>query len=133
MRHVILASHHRFADGMKDTLEFIGGVENVTAVSAYVDDTPLEETVSKIFAEIPPEDEVLVLTDIMQGSVNQAFAPYISDHVFLVAGVNVACCLELTLETGPLSPEVIRETIAQASQQMVFMNECQVEDCEDDE
>lgn len=133
MRHVILASHHRFADGLKDTLEFIGGVEDVIAVSAYVDDTPLEETVSKIFSEIPSEDEVLVLTDIVQGSVNQAFAPYISDHVFLVAGVNVACCLELTLETRPLTPEIIRETVAQACQQMVFMNEFQVEDCEDDE
>lgn len=133
MRHVILASHHRFAEGLKDTLEFIGGVENVTAVSAYVDETPLDETVQRLFSEIPPEDEVLILTDIMQGSVNQAFAPYISDHVFLVAGVNVACCLELTLETGPLKPEIIRATISQACQQMVFMNECQAEDCEDDE
>lgn len=133
MRHVILASHHRFAEGLKDTLEFIGGVENVTAVSAYVDESPLDETVRRLFSEIPPEDEVLILTDIMQGSVNQAFAPYISDHVFLVAGVNVACCLELTLETGPLTPEIIRATISQACQQMVFMNECQVEDCEDDE
>lgn len=133
MRHVILASHHRFADGLKDTLEFIGGIENITAVSAYVDETPLEETVSKIFSEIPAEDEVLVLTDIMQGSVNQAFAPYISDRVFLVAGVNVACCLELALEADPLTPEFIRDTIVQASQQMVFMNECQVEECEDDE
>ena len=133
MRHVILASHHRFADGLKDTLEFIGGVENVIAVSAYVDETPLDETVAKIFSEIDADDEVLVLTDIMQGSVNQAFAPYISDHVFLVAGVNVACCLELALETGPLTPEFIRETIEQASRQMVFMNECQVEECEDDE
>lgn len=133
MRHVILASHHRFAEGLKDTLEFIGGVENVTAVSAYVDESPLDETVRRLFSEIPPEDEVLILTDIMQGSVNQAFAPYISDHVFLVAGVNVACCLELTLETDPLTPEIIRATISQACQQMVFMNECQVEDCEDDE
>ena len=97
------------------------------------DGCSLDETVAKIFSEIDAGDEVLVLTDIMQGSVNQAFAPYISDHVFLVAGVNVACCLELALETGPLTPEFIRETIEQASRQMVFMNECQVEECEDDE
>ena len=40
MRHVIIASHHRFADGLKDTLEFIGGVQNMRAVCAYVADTP---------------------------------------------------------------------------------------------
>ncbi len=133
MRHVILASHHRFADGLRDTLEFIGGVENIVAVSAYVDEAPLDETVRRIFSTVAPDDEVLVLTDIMQGSVNQAFAPYISDRVFLVAGVNVACCLELTLETGSLTTEFVRATIERARQQMVFMNECRVEDCEDDE
>ena len=42
MRHVIIASHHRFAEGLADTLEFIGGVENMRAVCAYVDETPLE-------------------------------------------------------------------------------------------
>ena len=103
MRHVIIASHHRFAEGLADTLEFIGGVENMRAVCAYVDETPLEEQVTAAFASVAPDDEVLVLTDILQGSVNQAFAPYICDRVFLVAGVNVALCLELALSAEPLS------------------------------
>lgn len=133
MRHVIIASHHRFADGLRDTLEFIGGVSGIETVCAYVDETPLDDVVSGLFAGIPEEDEVLVLSDIVQGSVNQAFSPYISDRVFLVAGVNVACCLELVLETRPLTPELVRGAVEQASRQMVFMNECQVEDCEDDE
>ena len=66
MRHVIIASHHRFAEGLADTLEFIGGVENMRAVCAYVDETPLEEQVAAAFASVAPDDEVLVLTDILQ-------------------------------------------------------------------
>ena len=112
MRHVIIASHHRFAEGLADTLEFIGGVENMRAVCAYVDETPL---------------------DILPGSVNQAFAPYISDRVFLVAGVNVALCLELALSAEPLSTEIISAALEQARAAMVLVNTYAAEVGEDDE
>lgn len=133
MRHVILASHHRFAEGLKDTLEFIGGVENVRAVCAYLDETPLDDLVADAFAKVGPEDEVLVLTDILQGSVNQAFAPYVGERVFLVAGVNVACCLELVLMEGALSAEAIEAVLAQAREAMVLVNTYAIEVGEDDE
>lgn len=133
MRHVIIASHHRFAEGLLDTLEFIGGVEGVTAISAYVDETPLEDQVAEAFANVGPDDEVLVLTDIMQGSVNQAFAPYMGEHVFLVAGVNVALSLELTLDPTPLTAERIEEAVLMAAQSMRLMNTYVVEDDDEDE
>lgn len=133
MRHVILASHHRFAEGLRDTLVFIGGVENIRVVCAYVDETPIEELVAEAFSPVGPDDEVLVLTDILQGSVNQAFAPFVGEHVFLVAGVNVACCLELVLAEGPLSAELVEQTIEQARSAMVFVNAYEVEAGEDDE
>ena len=133
MRHVIIASHHRFAEGLADTLEFIGGVENMRAVCAYVDETPLEEQVAAAFASVAPEDEVLVLTDILHGSVNQAFAPYIRDRVFLVAGVNVALCLELALSAEPLSTEIISAALEQARSAMVLVNTYAAEVGEDDE
>ncbi len=133
MRHVIIASHHRFAEGLKDTLEFIGGVQDMRAVCAYVDDTPLEDQVATAFAEVGPNDEVLVLSDILQGSVNQAFAPYMSEHVFIVAGVNVACCLELALSCGPLTCSFIEETIEQARSAMVLLNSYAVAQDDDDE
>ena len=129
MRHVIIASHHRFAEGLADTLEFIGGVENMRAVCAYVDETPLEEQVAAAFASVAPDDEVLVLTDILQGSV----APYISDRVFLVAGVNVALCLELALSAEPLSTEIISAALEQARAAMVLVNTYAAEVGEDDE
>lgn len=47
MRHCILASHHRFAEGLRDTLEFIGGVQGIDVVCAYVDETSLDEQVDR--------------------------------------------------------------------------------------
>lgn len=133
MRHVIIASHHRFAEGLKDTLEFIGGVQNMRAVCAYVDETPLEELVAEAFAEVAPDDEVLVLSDILQGSVNQAFVPYLGERVFVVSGVNVACCLELALGPAPLTTAFIEETVEQARRAMVFLNTYDVAADEGDE
>lgn len=133
MRHIIIASHGRFAEGLSHTLEFIAGVRDAEVICAYVDDSPLEEQVKAVFSKISVEDEVLVLTDIMQGSVNQAFAPYMGKKVFLVAGVNVPCCLELAFAEEPLSNEAILVILDRARSAMQLMNVYQAEENDGDE
>lgn len=133
MRHIVIASHHRFAAGLKDTLSFIGGDLGITDICAYVDDTPLDDQIAEVFAEFSPDDEVLVFTDMLQGSVNQAFSRYVGEHVFLVTGINVPCALELALSGGPLTAEAIREVIESARQQLVLVNDHLEDANEDDE
>ena len=55
MRHIILASHHRFAAGLADTMEYIGNIEGLDVICAYVDETPLEDQVAEVFG-YPPFD-----------------------------------------------------------------------------
>lgn len=133
MRHVVIASHHRFAEGLRDTLEFVGGELGIIDISAYVDETPLEEQVEAVFSQFASTDEVLVLTDMLQGSVNQAFRRYMSDHVFLVTGINLPCALELALCGEPLTASVVRQAIEDARQQLLLVNDQVVEIDEDDE
>lgn len=133
MRHVILASHHRFAEGLRDTLDFLGNKQPLEVVCAYVDSTPLEEQVRKIFGAIGPDDEVLILTDILQGSVNQAFAPYMGPHVFLVAGINVPTALELCLSSDELSIQGIEDVMEMGRQSMRLVNTFAATVDEDDE
>lgn len=133
MRHIIIASHHRFAAGLADTMEYIGNVEGMDVICAYVDETPLDRQVAEVFATYEPEDEVLILTDIMQGSVNQAFAPYVGEHVFLVAGVNVALALELAFAEEPLTEAVIEAAIDMARSSICLMNTSQADVDEEDE
>ncbi len=133
MRHIILASHHRFAAGLADTIEFLGGPSDMDVICAYVDETPLEDQVAEVFAKFNLDDEVLVLTDILQGSVNQRFAPYVGDHVFLVAGVSVPLALELALANEPLTCEGIEATIQLARQSMCLINTFEANVDEDDE
>ncbi|RGT02686.1 PTS N-acetylglucosamine transporter subunit IIBC [Collinsella sp. AM24-1] len=133
MRQVILASHHKFAQGLADTLEFLGAKCDFHVICAYVDDTPLEPQVETVFDAISPDDEVLVLTDILAGSVNQKFLPYVAPNVFVVAGVNVVLAMELCLAPAPLTAEGIQNAIDMAGQSIKLLNTIQVEDDEDDE
>lgn len=133
MRQVILASHHKFAQGLADTLEFLGAKCDFHVICAYVDDTPLEPQVETVFDAISPDDEVLVLTDILAGSVNQKFLPYAAPNVFVVAGVNVVLAMELCLAPAPLTAEGIQNAIDMAGQSIKLLNTIQVEDDEDDE
>lgn len=133
MRHVVLASHHRFAQGLADTLEFLGAKCDFHVICAYVDDQPLEPQVAAVFERFGPDDEVLVLTDILAGSVNQKFMPYVGPNVFVVAGVNVVLAMELCLAPMPLTNEGIEEAIAMTGQSIKLLNTIQVEDDEADE
>lgn len=133
MRHIIIASHHRFAAGLADTMDYIGNIKGIDVICAYVGETPLDRQVAELFAGYDSEDEVLVLTDILQGSVNQAFAPYMGERVFLVAGANVALALELALAEEPLTVKDIENAIGTARQSMRLMNTARVDIDEEDE
>ena len=97
------------------------------------DESCLEREIECIFEGFSPEDEVLVMTDMMQGSVNQAFLKYVGEHVFLVTGINLPCALELVLYPSPLSVEGIRGVIDRSREQLLLVNDQIVEIDENDE
>ena len=90
-RILVTASHHKMADGLKDTLNFVsGGVQETIALSAYLDNQPVEEAVDELMKGFAEEDEVIVLTDLTSGSVNQQFFRYRNrPHTHIVSGMNL--------------------------------------------
>ena len=93
-RVIVIASHHRMADGLKETLNFItGGLTEVVSLSAYVDNRPVEEEIDELMNGFADEDEVVVLTDLTSGSVNQKFFKYRNrPHTHIVSGINLPLC-----------------------------------------
>ena len=58
-RILVTASHHKMAEGLKQTLEFVsGGGQKTVALSAYVDNSPVEETIKGLMDGFDPEDEM---------------------------------------------------------------------------
>ncbi|WP_407045628.1 PTS sugar transporter subunit IIA, partial [Enterococcus faecium] len=72
MRKLIIASHSTLAEGFKETLEFLTGIQSrINSLCAYVEGT--EEIDQKIPELLATSDEVIILTDMAGGSVNQKF------------------------------------------------------------
>lgn len=135
-RTIVLASHHRLADGLKDTLEFIsGGSQDVVAMAAYLD-KPVEKQIDTLMAAFPADRDVIVLTDMTAGSVNQKFFRYRTrPHTHIISGMNLPLTLGVAMEPTDqyISDARIDALIQEAKNAIVNVNEIQVEADDDDE
>ena len=72
MRKIVLASHHLLADGLKDTIQYLmSTLTDIKSVSAYMDNVPVEKQLKEALGEINEDDEYIIFTDMLGGSVNQ--------------------------------------------------------------
>ncbi|AAS08560.1 PTS sugar transporter subunit IIA [Lactobacillus johnsonii] len=136
-RHIVIASHSTLAQGMANALKFFEGDNlKLTVLSAYVDNKPIEGQIEEIFDQFDKEDEVIVLTDLLGGSVNQKFFPYINrPHTHLITGMNLSLAMAITMEPvdGYLMPEKIQSIVSDAQSQVKYVNELANSADEDDE
>lgn len=98
MKKILLATHLSFAKAILESLEFIvGEQESVESLCAYTPEVPdLAIAVEEYVKKILPGDEIIVVTDVYGGSVNNEFMKYI-DHpgIYLVSGLSLPLLIEL--------------------------------------
>jgi mannose/fructose-specific phosphotransferase system component IIA len=130
-----LASHGNLSVGMKDTVQQIAGSSvAIDTVAAFTDDVPLPAMVANVLDDIPPGQEVLVFTDLLGGSVNQAFLPYAHrPGLFIVSGMFLGLVLELILLPAPLTRDAIDGAIDRAKSGVIGVWNVNGEAAKDDE
>ncbi|MBC6011458.1 PTS sugar transporter subunit IIA [Holdemanella hominis] len=138
MRRFIFASHHKLAYGLKDTVDFLtGATKTIYDINAYLDDETkdIDTVVAELFAFFDDEDEVVVLVDMMGGSVYQKFYPYMSDKVHVICGMNLPMALSLVLapEDECLTSEKVEQVLMDCKNQLVYVNKMAASVDEDDE
>lgn len=138
MRRFIFASHHKLAYGLKDTVDFLtGATKTIYDINAYLDDETkdIDTVVAELFASFDDEDEVVVLVDMMGGSVYQKFYPYMSDKVYVICGMNLPMALSLVLvpEDECLTSEKVEQVLMDCKNQLVYVNKMAASVDEDDE
>ena len=137
MRRFIFASHHKLAYGLKDTVNFLtNSTKDIYDINAYLDNGEnIDEIVPQLFQSFDPEDEVIVLTDMMGGSVYQKFYPYMNDKVHVLCGMNLPMALSFILasEDIPFTSDSIQSILNDCKNQMVYVNNFSVQVDEDDE
>lgn len=126
MRKYLIATHGTFAGGIKSSIDLIlGETENVFLIQAYLEENKsLQQEIQQVLKQINHEDELIVFTDLMGGSItNQILQFALKENVYIVAGVNLPLLLDILL-ADPENPvsEVIETGLENARGQMVFVN-----------
>lgn len=134
MRAIVLASHGRLADGMKNSVEMVTGPqENLLAVCAYTDacDDP-REVFDALVHDKEADDEVVFVTDVLGGSVNNEASQLVgAPGVYVVTGMNLPLVLNLVIGTSVPAQELIDQTLAEIGAQVIQIKPSIASDEED--
>lgn len=134
---MILASHGKLAEGMKDTLEMIVGKnENIYAFAAYSDGSEtkfLEDIQALINGN--QDEQIVIATDVLGGSVNNEMIQLLNRYpqVYLISGMNLPVIITLATAVCPLTTEMIEEAISMGKEGVVFVNQLMKENNEEED
>lgn len=126
MRKIIIASHGELATGILNTLSMIVGdkyVKNIETFSLYPGEDAAD-LVNKLETKLNKDDEYIILTDILGGSVDNAFSTLLlNENVYLISGVNLLLLLEIVLNEHPDTELVCLTAVENARKGINFRKE----------
>ena len=130
---IFLASHGNLASGMKSSVDILlGNSENIVIFDAFVDEQNINDVLSKFFSEVKNE-QVIMMSDLYGGSVNQVMSLYLNrPNTLLIAGVNLALVLEIAIKCQDISKEEVLSIINQSKEAIHLVDLDQVKLSEDD-
>ena len=119
---ILVIGHGRFAEGIKSVANIIvGDLSEVTFMNTYVDDIDFHVELDNYFSE---NKNVLVLTDLFGGSVNQAIIQYITKvNIDVITGINIPLILEILISNTTGNNLDFRRIISSAKEQIVYVND----------
>ena len=127
MYQFIIATHGLFAEGIKNSIEIIlGKFENLSNLSCYTDSNfNLKKEIDEILKKYNNK-EVIVITDIFGGSVNNLFMEEIplNKNIHLITGLNLPLVLNLLgeQENYLIPEELIQNSMEISSDAVKYCN-----------
>ena len=113
MRKLLVATHGRFASGIMETFKLIMGEnEDISEISAYVE--PGFDMQKEAEKKLNEEDELIIVADIMGGSIANTFSSYIqSEKIHIITGLNLPLLIGLAqdLASDVSTDELIENAI----------------------
>ncbi|HEV2481161.1 MAG TPA: hypothetical protein VGS79_15920 [Puia sp.] len=129
-RKFLIVSHGALAGGFRSALELItGAAGDIIVLQAYVEENvPVEEELSRLLQGAGVEEEWVVFTDLLGGSITNQVLRVMAglpghDAIHIVAGVNLALVIEVVLgdRETPVT-ELLPEAVSRAREQLVYVN-----------
>lgn len=126
MIQVLICTHEEMALGVKKTTEFIMGYqENLHAIVAYTNEHLDYQKMIAEFLEKHSSEPVVVLTDIVGGSVNTELGKMLDQYqnLHIISGVNLPMVVQLLLSNEKTLDETIQKTIEEAKNGIQYINQ----------
>ena len=124
MRHIIVATHGKFAEGILDSVRLIMGEhKEVQPFCAFVEQgVNLNDQVDALLSSIPETDEILVAADLMGSVCNEFIRRLDRPGLHIVAGLNLAMLLEMIANVDLPIDDVIRSAVELSRESIVYCN-----------
>jgi len=127
VRHIILTGHSRISEGIATAIEFVLG-NKIPYFNAYMEGEELySKKLREKISEYPPQDDIIILTDILGGSVNNDMMKFLDrPNLHLVCGMNLPLAVHLILSEEENTEQLIRQGIQAAKDGIQYCNDIQV-------
>lgn len=127
MRYLLFASHGKLAEGILDSVVMITGKhDNIFVINAYKNEQEdLNKQLASVLHQIKNEDELIIVTDIFGGSVNNECLKLLTDtKIHLVAGLNLPLVIELVtrIHSNIETEQLIHSALHNAKKTMLYCN-----------
>lgn len=130
MRKFLFASHGYLASGILSSLELIMGMQNnVDIICAYTTQGfDMKSEINKRLDQLDEQDELIVVTDVLGGSVNNEFMDAMGrtkKKVHLISGLNLALLMNLIVakDDEQATEKIIRSSLEEAKSTMMYCND----------
>ncbi|WP_291258705.1 PTS sugar transporter subunit IIA [Fusobacterium sp.] len=123
----LMATHGNFAKGIKESIELIlGKFQNLNELSCYTNkEFDLEKEIEKIINGVNGE-ELIVVTDVYGGSVNNRFLQKLENHknIHVISGLNLPLMIELLSEQDSYTTtrELIMKSLENTKDEIKYCN-----------
>lgn len=126
MRHIIVATHSKMAEGIVSTAQFIlGEQEHLSFLCAYTDGCmDFKKALADTLDQFPETDEVILLTDLFGGSVNNEAMQFLNrKHLHVAAGVNLVLLITLlSSDASQPAEQAVAEAVEAAKDAILYCN-----------
>ena len=132
MLKILLVSHGDLCLGIRDTAKlFANDLSNIEAIPFYSEsyDKDPEVELNNYLENVKEDDKVIIISDILWGSVNQKLMIKCpdKDNIHVVTGLNLPLLLELmTLTEKDATQEEISLRVNRCKESIVYMREYNV-------
>lgn len=126
---IILIGHGKIGSGVLTSLKLIyGNTQNISSIDTYTEkDFNLVDTVHNLIEENKGND-LIVVTDLFGGSINNEFLKYVSNkNFYLLTGMNLALVLDLAskidLRANESVEDIVKSVVSDASDSIRYCDD----------